>query len=136
MWRSIGAVVGGVIVGGLVVFVVEVLGQWAYPPPTDLDLSDPQALQAAMMNAPVGALLFVLLAWAVGSLAGGWTAARIARSRPVLHAVIVGGFLLAAGIANLITIPHPPWFTLLSVLVFLPAAYAGSLLARRSTATS
>jgi hypothetical protein len=43
---------------------------------------------------------------------------------------------MAAGIFNLVAIPHPLWFAILSVLVFLPAAYAGGLLARRAPATA
>jgi hypothetical protein len=133
MLRSVGAVVAGVILGGGVVFAVELLGGMLFPMPPGLDLNDPQALAVAMANAPLGALLFVLLAWAAGSLAGGWLAARLAGRAPHWHALIVGVLLLIAGIINLATLPHPLWFQVVSVLVFLPAAWLGGALGARQT---
>lgn len=46
--------------------------------------------------------------------------------------MVVGVLLLAFGIMNLVAIPHPMWFTIVSVLAFLPAAYAGALAVRRT----
>lgn len=37
-------------------------------------------------------------------------------------AVVAG---LIAGIINMVMIPHPVWFWILGIIVFLPSAYAG-----------
>jgi hypothetical protein len=113
---------------------VEALGQKVYPPPPGLDPSDPESIRAAMQDIPAGALVFVLLAWTVGSAAGGWVAARLAPRRPVLHGMIIGALLLAGGLANLVMIPHPLWFTIVGVAVFLPAACLGARLGARPAA--
>jgi hypothetical protein len=130
MGRSILAVLLGVVVGGLMVAAVEFVSHLIYPPPPGLDPANIEALKTAMANAPAGALLFVLLAWALGSLGGGWLAASIARRSPTRHALIVGAVLMAMGILNMVMIPHPPSFWLAALVLFLPAAYLGARLAR------
>ena len=128
MGRKILAVVGGVILGGVVVFVVEWISSKVYPLPPGLDLNNREAMKAYVAALPIGALLFVLLAYVLGSLAGGWLAAKIARDSRLHLPLTVGGVLLFFGIINLVTIPHPLWFAMVSILVFLPAAYLGGRL--------
>lgn len=128
MGRSIIAVVLGIILGGIVVGLVEHVGHLVYPAPAGIDMRNPEALKTYAANAPVGALLFVILAWALGSLTGGWLAAFIARQSRSQHALIVGGVLMIFGIINMLMIPHPVWFWIVGILVFLPAAYIGARL--------
>lgn len=126
MVRSIIAVVLGALLAGVTVAAVEFLGQRLFPPPPGLDFNN----REAMMSLPTGTFVFLLLAWALGALAGGWLAARLAPRKPLLHGMIVGALLMAGGVMNLVTIPHPVWVTILGLLVFLPAAYMGASLAR------
>ena len=44
---------------------------------------------------------------ALGALAGGWVAARLAGRSGVTHGVVVGGLLMLAGIANNLMLPPP-----------------------------
>lgn len=131
MMRSILAVLAGVVVAGIVIAGVEYLGHLIYPPPPGLDPSDVESMKAMMADIPLGSLLFVLLAWALGSLAGGGVAARIAARSYLLHALIVGGIMLIGGVINMAMIPHPLWFWIVGVILFLPSAYAGARLAGR-----
>jgi hypothetical protein len=130
MWpvfRSILAVVLGFLLASIVMLAVEYAGHLLFTPP-GLDLRDPEVLKTAFINAPLGAQLFVLLAWVLGSLAGGWLAAWI--SGRVADALVLGAILLAAGIYNMVTIPSPLWFWVVGVALFLPCAYAGAKLAK------
>ena len=131
MLRSILAVVVGVILAGVVVLAVESIGHIVYPPPADLDASNPEALKAYVAHAPIGVLLFVLLAWAAGSFVGGWSAARIARRAPSFHAMIVGSLVLLSGIATMLMIPHPLWFWIAGILAIVPVSFISSLLVTR-----
>lgn len=130
MGRSIVAVVLGIILGGIVVGLVEYVGHMIYPMPAGIDTSNPESLKTYAANAPTGAKLFVILAWALGSLTGGWLAAFVARQSHTQLALIVGGVLMIFGIMNMLTIPSPLWFWIAGILVFLPAAYAGARLVR------
>jgi len=127
--RGIVAVVFGTVVGGMILAAVEALGHRVYPPPPGMNPNDPESIRAAMAQLPMGALLFVLLAWAAGAVGGGWLAALIARRARVRLALLVGALLLAGGVFTLIQIPHPLWFQVVGVLVFLPAAYLGARVA-------
>ena len=128
MGRKILAVVAGVILAGIVVYAVEAIGHQVYPPPEGLDMKNMEAMKAYVATLPAGALLFVLLAYALGSFAGGWLAAKIARTSQIHLPLTVGGVQLLFGIINIVMIPHPTWFAIASVIVFLPAAYLGGKL--------
>jgi len=80
---------------------------------------------------PPGALLVVSLGWVLGSLAGGFVSTWISQRSPIVHALILGGLLTLAGIANNLMLPPPVWFWVLTVIVFLPATYLGARLALR-----
>ncbi|WP_205503235.1 hypothetical protein [Rufibacter psychrotolerans] len=131
MFRSILSVLGGAAVGVFTISLVQYLSHQLYPVPANLDPEDLEAASAALANAPTPALLLVLLAYALGSFFGGMVAARYAVHRPVLHALLVGILLLAAGIANLVALPHPVWFTVAAVLLFLPMAYFGGTMSAK-----
>jgi len=130
MGRKILAIIGGVIFAGLAVFAVQKLGHQVYPLPENLDMKNMEAMKAYVATLPMGPLLFVLLSYIVGSFAGGWLAAKIARTSQMHVPLTVGGVQLFFGIINLLMIPHPMWFAIASVIVFLPAAYLGGKLGK------
>lgn len=131
MMRSVLAVLAGLVVAGAVITLLEAAGHFVFPPPAGMDPANPESLKSAMRDMPAGALWTVLIAWALGSLAGGWVAARIATRSYLLHALIVGGIMLIGGIVNMAMIPHPLWFWVAGVIIFLPSAYAGARRAGR-----
>jgi hypothetical protein len=130
--RSIGAVLAGVVVAVLCMMGIEYLGHKVYPPPPGLDPTNMESVRAVMKDIPLGALLFVLAAWVIGTVAGGAVAARIASRKPELHAIVVGLIILALTVVNLMMIPQPTWFVIVSLLAAVPAAYAGALAVRRT----
>ncbi|GAB2535020.1 hypothetical protein [Rufibacter soli] len=130
MFKSILAVLGGTAIGVFSISLIQYLSQQIYPP--DLNLEETEAVTASLTNAPTPALLLALFSYALGSFFGGMVAARYASSRPVLHALLVGLLLMAMGIANLVALPHPTWFLVASLLVFLPMSFfGGNMSARR-----
>ena len=134
MLRSIVAIVVGFVLASAVMMAVEfVNGHHIYPELGRMahDVTDREALRQIFASAPVGALLVVILGWVLGSLAGGFAAAWIAKRSPVGHALALGGLLTLAGIASNLMMPPPLWFWIAGLVVFLPAAYAGARLAPR-----
>jgi hypothetical protein len=132
--RSVLAVLAGAVVAVVLITAVQLLGHQTFPPPADLDLNDREAVAAAMAQAS-GALLSVLLAWAVGTIGGAWVAARVAGRSHLLHGLIVGALLLAGAVANMLSIPHPVWFWIVALLLFFPCASLGAMLAARRGAS-
>ncbi len=135
MWkvvRSILAVIAGFVAASAVMMVVETVnGRVMYPELGKLaeGMTDREEIRVLLSNAPVGAFLVVLLGWVLGSLVGGFLATWIGRNAPVTHALVLGVLLTLAGIANNFMLPPPGWFWIPSLVVFLPAAYAGARLA-------
>ena len=130
--RSILAVVAGFVAASLVMIVVEsVNGHVLYPELGKLaeGMTDREAIRELMASAPAGALLVVLFGWALGSFVGGFVAGWIGRHAPTRHGLILGVLLTLAGVANNMMIPPPSWFWVPTLLVFVPAAYAGARLA-------
>jgi hypothetical protein len=132
MVKNLLAVVAGVIVGGLMVAVMEIIGHSLFPPPPGLDASNPASLAKLMEQVPMGAKLSVVVAWAVGSLAAGFVAGKLASFNGSTMALIAGGVLLCAGGYTMIAIPHPVWMVIAGLLVPLPSAYAGWRLTAKS----
>ncbi len=135
MSRNIVAGVVGVIVASVLVWVVQKIGHTLYPPPTDLNLADAEALRDYVASLPVGALLFVAAAWFVGATAGTCAACAIGTAKPMYLAVVVGGFVFIAASANLVMIPHPIWFSVLGLVGILVGAGLGTM-CKRATADS
>ena len=132
-FRSIGAVVAGFIAASAVMMVVESVNSHVLYPELGNQMAqgvtDREALRTMLASAPVGSLLVVLLGWALGSLAGGFLASWIGGDARRRLALILGVLLTLAGIANNAMLPPPGWFWIPTLVIFLPAAYAGAQLA-------
>lgn len=115
MIRRIAAVVLGIVVAGGIVAAVEGIGHTVYPLPPGIDYKDPVQFETYVAGLSVGAFLFVLAAWNLGTFGGGLLACFVAREKPYIYATIIGAFVLAATVANLIMIPHPRWVAITAV---------------------
>ncbi len=131
MGRNIAAGIAGIIVAGILVWLIETLGHSVYPPPPDLDFADADAMRAYIDTLPVGALLFVAAAWFVGALGGTFAACRVGTAKPMVFALVVGGFMLVATIANLVMIPHPLWLAVLGIVGIAVGAWLGMIPGRK-----
>lgn len=70
----------GIILGSIAVFIVETIGHLIFPPPAGIDVTDPEQLKQVIEQLPIGALIFVLLAWAIGSFVGGYVTSKVAKT--------------------------------------------------------
>jgi hypothetical protein len=113
----------------MVLLGIEVLGHRVYPFPAGLDPNDHQALASFMKTAPLGAWLFVLAAYAVGSFAGGASGTWLG-SKPWI-CWVTGGLFMIMGLIGLLMRSNPVWFWVVSLALYLPASWAGGRLMRR-----
>ena len=134
--RKILAVVFGIVVAVVLIIAIEALGHAVYPVPDGLDLTDPKALQAYVMDAPVAALLFVLGAWLVATLVGGLLACFIAKESPLVYSAIIGGLVLLGTIINLMSIPPPTWFSITAISAIIATIFVTSRLGSSFVAAS
>lgn len=118
MGRSILAVVLGIFAAGLVIAGIEAAAHALNPQP-GLHGADAAATMAAM---PTAVLVNVVLAWALGSIAGGFVAAKVSRAHPRGAALAVGIGLAALIAVNLVVLPHPAWMIACGLLLPVPLA--------------
>jgi len=122
----------GLLVGSAVNMGLIMLGGKVVAPPAGADVSTMEGLKAAMPLFEARHFLFPFLAHALGTLAGAFVASLLVPGRPPVPAYAVGGFFLLGGIANVVLLPAPIWFSAMDLLLaYLPAAWLADDLARR-----
>lgn len=132
-WRAVLAVIGGLVAAVVAIVVVESLSPYA--PPSDIDVSDRHALGAWLGSLPWTAFALILLAYLMGAVVGGYATNRLAASTPYRPAMVTGFGLFVFGAMNLLAIPHPLWFVLVSSAIHFFGAWVGGRLASLSIRT-
>jgi len=132
MGRMILAVVVALIVAFAIITIVEMLGATVVLPPSTEVLKDPAAIRQYMMNMPPMAYAMVVIGWIVGAFAAGFIVTKMSRREsPGLTLPILVGVLMTIGaIINFVMLPHPTWFVIVGLLVFIPFTLIGHRLAR------
>jgi hypothetical protein len=129
--RVIAAGVCGVVSAFIVVALIEGVAHAVYAPAVMPDLSAPEAMAAYIRSMPIGAFLFVLAAYLLATVAGGFVAAAVARRHAMPFAIVVGVLILAASVANFVALPHPAWFVVATFIGVPLAAWITGRAARR-----
>ena len=135
MIRSILAVVAGLFAGmGVNMVLVLVNGMVLFPMPEGMDMNDPEQLNAYIATLPTAGFVLVLLAHLGQSFFGGWAAARLGSSLPMVLAMIVGVISLALGIINMLPLDFPAWMYIELPLYIVVAWLAGRMEVQRRAA--
>lgn len=87
------------------------------------------AIAAAMRDMPIGALVVVVAAWALGAALGAFAACRVGGANFVPLSIAVAALSVAFVSINLIAIPHPMWMNVAGVALPPAAALAVGRLA-------
>jgi len=111
------------------IHLIEMLGHTIYPPPADLDFSNPEAIRPYFATLPIIALLIPMFGWFVSTLAGSLVANFCGDAKPYVFAAIIGGLVFAATVANLILIPHPLWFSITALIGIVASAWLANRVA-------
>lgn len=131
-FRVFMSVLLGLVMGsGINMALITVSGK-VIPPPPGADVTTMEGLKAALPLFEARHFLFPFLAHALGTLAGAFMASLLMPGTSPLSAYAVGGFFLLGGIANVILLPAPVWFSALDLIAaYLPMAWLGYVLAAR-----
>ena len=125
MARKVLGTIAGMIAAIIVIMLVQSVSHLMFPLPEGLSAQDKAGLREHFQSLPTTAFLMVILAYALGSLAGGFVSAMVSKVR-YMPALVIGGLLTLGGIANGMMIPQPLWVTIVSLLTFIPSAYLGA----------
>jgi hypothetical protein len=124
--KNILAVVAGLLFGSVVNMGLIMISGAVIPPPEGADVTTIDGLKASMHLFEPKHFIFPFLAHALGTLAGAFLAATIAADNKMRFAWVVGIFFLLGGIANVVMLPSPAWFSIVDLVgAYIPMAFLG-----------
>jgi len=131
--KNILAVVTGFILGSIVNMGIIMISSSIIPPPTGVDNTTMEGLKAGMHLFEPKHFIMPFLAHLIGTFIGAFIAAKIATTHKLKFALGIGGFFLLSGIANIMILPSPTWFTLFDLgLAYIPMGYLAGKLATKN----
>ncbi|HYR07951.1 MAG TPA: hypothetical protein VEQ60_09290 [Longimicrobium sp.] len=127
MGRSILAIVVGFVLTGALNFGTNTVLSRVAP-----DMVPPSGTP----NTNTAALLVICAYVALFGILGCYVTARLAPSRPLLHALIMGGIALAMSIPVTMSVWNdtPVWFNVYNLLAVMPYAWIGGTIRERELA--
>ena len=127
-------VFAGILAGAAIMMLFEFhLIPALYPLPAGTDVKDMVAMKLAASHMPAGAFLLLLASYAIASLIAGMVATLVSKRTMATPAIVVGIFFTAGGIMNNLQIPHPLWFAIINLFLYLPLSYLGLVITRKKT---
>ena len=128
--RRIWPYLAGLGTAFIIILVLEAALHLIFPMPSSANMNDSAAIDQAMRAMPATAFAALLVAYVIGSFAGGLTAALASDGLSITPSIVTGCALTIAGAANVFAMYHPTWFRVASLLTYLPFSYLGCLAAR------
>ena len=126
------AVIAGLIVAIIIFSLFEYISTIIYPFPKDIDISNETAMKEYVSTLPSPVLLIILAGYAIGSFVAGLVIGSVSKSSEKKLPFIAGSILTIAAIINLATIPHPIWFMIINLLLYIPLTITGNSITGKS----
>ena len=127
--KNVLAVIAGFVAGSIVNMGIVMLSGSVIPPPEGGDITTMEGLKATMHLFEPKHFIFPFLAHAIGTLVGAFIAAKLAATRNMTMALIIGVFFFIGGSINVSMLGGPLWFTILDLaMAYIPMAYLGGKL--------
>ncbi|WP_449397689.1 hypothetical protein [Chryseobacterium wanjuense] len=118
MLRRILAVIAGIIVGSIGIWLIERVGHSLYPFPEGLKPTDIEGFKTYVENLPFMGKFIVILGYALGALLSGFVATKVANNNKPTAAIICGIIFMFFTIYNMVVLPTPIWFWVLGIVVW------------------
>lgn len=125
MKRNILSVIVGLTTAIITFLIAETINASLHPAPPNLDFKDSIAVKSFYENQPLSLWLLVLLGWVVGSFLCGLLIKWISKNASKKLPIIAGCIFTLSAVANFFSLPHPTWFIVVGLLVFIPSTLLG-----------
>ena len=131
MVRNILSVIAGLAVAILTFLMAESANHSLHPTPSNLDFNNSEVVKSFYDNQPISYWLMVLFGWAIGSFLCGLLIKKISKSNKQSLPIIGGIILTLSAVTNFYLLPHPTWFIIIGLLVFIPSTLLGYALPKK-----
>lgn len=128
MKRNIISVVVGLVSAIVVFVIVESINSSLNPVPQNLDYNDSVTLKTFYENQSLSFWLLILAGWIIGSVLCGFLIKLIGKNESIKLPIIAGIILTLSAVANFVSIPHPTWFIIVGLIIFIPSVLLGRYL--------
>lgn len=130
--RNILAVIVGILVGMFVNMGIILISGSMIPPPEGADVTTMEGLKASLHLFEPKHFIMPFLAHALGTFGGALIAGVFATKHQITFGLVIGGFFLLGGIANVFMLPGPTWFNIIDVtFAYLPMGYLAGRLTQK-----
>ena len=132
-------VVVGIVAGMVIMMALHMASTLVYPLPegvsfTSMETENQDKLKEWFGTLPAGAFVLAIVCHGFGCMSGAAVATVVSGRTSIIPALIIGVFFTIGGIMNLSSIPHPAWFPIADLPVYLVLAYvAGVALQKKSS---
>lgn len=133
MIRKILSVILGLAIAVATFIITETLNNRLHPVSSSLDYTDNIAVKTFYENQALSFWLIVLIGWTLGSFLCGFLIKIISKSENKILPTIAGVLLTLSAVANFFTFPHPIWFIIIGLIVFIPSTLFGHKLYKINT---
>jgi hypothetical protein len=121
MIHRLGGLAAGLAVAIFTIMLAEFVGHQLVPPPRGYDMSAGSAL-----SLPVENLIWPVIGWFLGAMAGAWVADRISGERWTGWAIVA--LVIAATVLNFAMITHPLWMMIAGPIAAILGGWIGQAL--------
>ncbi|MCH5684341.1 hypothetical protein LWM68_08715 [Niabella sp. W65] len=133
MKRNILSVIAGLATAIITFLIIETISASLHRVPANFDFRDSIAVKTFYQNQPISLWLLVLAGWIVGSFLCGFLIKWISNNDNKKLPIIAGCILMLSAIANFFSLPHPSWFIIVGLIVFIPSTLLGYKLCKLDT---
>jgi len=125
MLRTLMGLAAGLAVAIVTIMIVEAIGNQLFPPPHGYDMT-----AASTMALPIETLIWPVIGWFLGSLAGSAIAVHLSGERWAGWAIV--GLVLAAMVLTFALLTHPMWMMVAGPLAAIVGGWIGQQIAGRT----
>ena len=126
MLRTLMGLAAGLAVAIVTIMIVEAIGSMLFPPPRGYDMTAGSAVAL-----PIETLMWPVIGWFLGSLAGSAIAVHLSGQRWVGWVIVV--LVLAATVLNFALITHPTWMMVAGPVAAILGGSIGQQVAARTS---
>ncbi len=132
MARNAMAIVVGLTVAFIVKWTHVSIDNRLFPIPTEVNQEDMEAVRLYFKELPSLSLILTLVFNALTVFCGSFVTVKVAATQHRNLALGIGLFLLVMGLVRLFTLPHPIWFIIIDICLYIPVAGLGFRFANKS----